>query len=171
MLPTPGEEPKTSAQEAATAARERCKSPAGVWSYIQRMGDAEGVVGELKRQHGMDRARSRGTPMFHLQLLLGCSALNLKRIAAHTGQAASGAAAGPRTAKAEAAESGEAAPGRSGASPGARSTTTTPTSCIAASAPCRSGPSPSRSTSPPNWLLGQAPATSRVRPELEGVMM
>ena len=114
MLPAPGEEPKTSAQEAAKAARERCKTPAGVWSYIQRMGDAEGVVGELKRQHGMDRARSRGTPPFHLQLLLGCSALNLKRIAARTGQAASGAAAGPRTAKAEAIEAGEAASGTLG---------------------------------------------------------
>jgi transposase len=111
MLPAAGEDPKTPAQEAAAAARERCKTPAGVWSYIQRMGDAEGVVGELKRQHGMDRARSRGTPMFHLQLLLGCSALNLKRIAAQTGRAASGAAAGPRTAKAEAMENGEAASG------------------------------------------------------------
>ena len=114
MLPASGEEPKTSAQAAAKAARERCKTPAGVWSYIQRMGDAEGVVGELKRQHGMDRARSRGTPLFHVQLLFGCSALNLKRIAAHTGRAASGAAAGPRTAKAEAAESGQTASGTLG---------------------------------------------------------
>ena len=114
MLPAPGEEPKTSAQEAAQAARERCKTPAGVWSYIQRMGDAEGVVGELKRQHGMDRCRSRGTPMFHLQLLLGCSALNLKRIAAQAGQAASGGAAEPRTAKVEAVEAAEAASGALG---------------------------------------------------------
>jgi hypothetical protein len=74
------------------------------------MGDAEGVVGELKRRHGMDRARSRGTPLFHVQLLLGCSALNLKRIAAHAGQAASGAAAGPRTAKAEAVQATGEAP-------------------------------------------------------------
>lgn len=109
MLPAADEQPKTSAQAAAKAARERCKTPTGVWSYIQRMGDAEGVVGELKHQHGMDRARSRGTPMFHVQLLFGCSALNLKRIAAHAGQAASGAAAGPRTAKIEAIEAGEAA--------------------------------------------------------------
>ena len=63
---------------------------------------------------GMDRARSRGTPLFHLQLLLGCSALNLKRIAAQAGQAASGAAAGPRTARAEAVEAGEAASGSLG---------------------------------------------------------
>ena len=114
MLPAPGEGPKTSAQAAAQAARERCKTPTGVWSYIQRMGDAEGVVGELKRQHGMHRARSRGTPLFHLQLLLGCSALNLKRIAAHAGQAASGAAAGPRTAKAKATQAKEGASGTLG---------------------------------------------------------
>jgi hypothetical protein len=76
------------------------------------MGDAEGVVGELRHRHGMDHARSRGTPMFHLQLLLGCSALNLKRIAAQAGRAASGAAAGPRTAKAAAVEAtGETASG------------------------------------------------------------
>ena len=92
MLPTDGE-PKTDAQRAAQAARERCKTPRGVWSHKQRMADAEGVVGELKHQHGLDRARSRGTPLFHVQLLLGCSALNLKRVATHAGQAASGAAA------------------------------------------------------------------------------
>jgi hypothetical protein len=99
MLPAADEDPKTSAQAAAKAACERCKTPAGVWSYSQRMGDAEGVVGELKRQHGMDRARSRGT---HSSICSCCSAarlLNLKRIATHTGQAASAAAAGPRTAK------------------------------------------------------------------------
>ncbi|MGZ6639979.1 MAG: transposase [Solirubrobacteraceae bacterium] len=108
MLPADGV-PKTDAQQAATAARERCRTPRGVWSYIQRMADAEGVVGELKRQHGMDRARSRGTPLLHVQLLLGCSALNLKRIVAHAGEAASGAAAGPRTAQAQAIEApGEA---------------------------------------------------------------
>lgn len=117
MLPAPGEAAKTDAQQAAQAARERCKTPRGVWSYIQRMADAEGVVGELKRQHGMDRARSRGTPRFHVQLLLGCSALNLKRIVAHAGEAATGAAAGPRTVKAEAVEaSGEASTRSAGVS-------------------------------------------------------
>jgi Transposase DDE domain len=81
------------------------------------MADAEGVVGELKRQHGMDRARSRGTPLFHVQLLLGCSALNLKRIVAHADEAATGAAAGPRTVKAEAVEaSGEASTRSAGVS-------------------------------------------------------
>jgi transposase len=96
MLPDDGE-PKTDAQHAARAARERCKTAAGVWSHKQRMADAEGVIGELKQRHGLDRARSRGTPLFHLQLLLGCTALNLKRLATHAGEAASGAAAGPQT--------------------------------------------------------------------------
>lgn len=96
MLPKDGRS-KTDAQRAAVAARERCKTPAGVWSHKQRMADAEGVVGELKHRHGLDRARSRGTPLFHLQLLLGCTALNLKRLAAHAGEPASGAAAGPQT--------------------------------------------------------------------------
>lgn len=96
MLPADGE-PQTDAQRAAQAARARCKTAAGVWSYRQRMADAEGVVGELKHRHGLDRARSRGTPLFHVQLLLGCTALNLKRLASHAGEAASGAAAGPRT--------------------------------------------------------------------------
>jgi transposase len=93
----PDGEPKTDAQRAAQAARARCKTPAGVWSHRQRMADAEGVVGELKQRHGLDRARSRGTPLFHVQLLLGCSALNLKRLASHAGEAASGAAAAPQT--------------------------------------------------------------------------
>ena len=69
---------------------------------MQRMGDAEGVLGELRRQPAIDRARARGTPMFQPQSPLGCSALNLKRIIAHTAQAASAAAAGPRTTDAKA---------------------------------------------------------------------
>jgi transposase len=96
MLPADGE-PKTDAQRAAIAARKRCKTPAGVWSHSQRMADAEGVVGELKHRHGLDRSRCRGTPLFHVQLLLGCAAINLKRLAAHAGETASGAAAGPQT--------------------------------------------------------------------------
>lgn len=96
MLPTVGE-PKTDAQRAARAARERCKTARGVWSHKQRMADAEGVVGELKHRHGLDRSRNRGTPLFHVQLLLGCAALNLKRLATHADQAAGGAAAGPQT--------------------------------------------------------------------------
>ena len=51
-----------------------------------------------------------------MQLLL-CSALNLKRIVAHAGEAATGAAAGPRTVKAEAVEaSGEASTRSAGVS-------------------------------------------------------
>ena len=71
---------------------------------MPRMGDAEGVVGELRRQHAIDRARARGTPMFQPQSPLGRSALNPKRIIAHTAQAASAAAAGPRTTDAKAVE-------------------------------------------------------------------
>jgi transposase len=96
MLPADGEA-KTDAQRAAQAARERCKTPAGVWSHKQRMADAEGVVGELKQRHGLDRSRCRGTPRFHVQVLLGCTALNLKRLAGHGGHAASATAAGPQT--------------------------------------------------------------------------
>lgn len=96
MLPRDGE-PKTDAQRAAMAARERCKTAAGVWSHKQRMADAEGVVGELKQRHALDRARSRGTPLFHVQLLLGCTAINLKRLVSLAGELATGAAAEPQT--------------------------------------------------------------------------
>jgi transposase len=96
MLPAPAGEPKTDAQRAAMAARERCKTPEGVWAYERRMADAEGGVSELKNEHGLDRARCRGTPLFHVQLLLGCTALNLKRLTSHT-TAADGHAAGPAT--------------------------------------------------------------------------
>ena len=95
MLPTDGE-PRTEAQREALAARERCKSERGVWAHKQRMGDAEGVIGELKNRHGLDRVRSRGTPLFHLQLLLGCTAINCKRLADHVPEAASGVAGAPQ---------------------------------------------------------------------------
>ena len=62
------------------------------------MADAEGVIGELKNRHGLDRVRSRGTPLFHLQLLLGCAALNCKRIADHLPKAANGVASAPTAA-------------------------------------------------------------------------
>jgi transposase len=96
MLPTHDGRPKTDAQRAAVAARKRCKTPAGVWAYERRMADAEGAVAELKNEHGLDRARCRGTPLFHVQLLLGCAALNLKRLAGRA-TAAEGQAAGPAT--------------------------------------------------------------------------
>jgi hypothetical protein len=62
------------------------------------MADAEGVIGELKNQHALDRVRSRGTPLFHVQLLLGCAALNCKRLADHVPQAANGVASAPSAA-------------------------------------------------------------------------
>jgi hypothetical protein len=62
------------------------------------MADAEGVIGELKNRHGLDRVRSRGRPLFHVQLLIGCAALNCKRLADHVPHAASGAAAAPAAA-------------------------------------------------------------------------
>jgi transposase len=96
MLPPSGGPPRTGAEREAQAARERCKSAAGIWAYARRMADAEGVIGELKLRHGLGRARCRGTPLFHAQLLLGCAALNLKRLATHAPALASGAGAGPR---------------------------------------------------------------------------
>jgi transposase len=97
MLPTQGE-PTSDAQRQAVAVRARCKSERGVWAHKQRMADAEGVIGELKNRHGLDRVRSRGTPRFHVQLLLGCAALNCKRLADHVPEAASGAAVVPAAA-------------------------------------------------------------------------
>jgi transposase len=97
MLPKEGE-PKSDAQREALAARERCKSERGVWAHKRRMADSEGVINELKNRHGLDRARSRGTPLFHLQLLLGCTALNCKRLANHVPEAISGVAGVPQAA-------------------------------------------------------------------------
>jgi transposase len=95
MLPADGQ-PKTAAQREAQAARERCKTPEGVWAHQRRMADAEGAIAELKNEHGLDRARCRGTSLFHVQLLLGCTALNLKRLTTH-GEPAEGRAAGRDT--------------------------------------------------------------------------
>jgi len=97
MLPKEGE-PTSNAQRRAVAARERCKSERGVWAHKQRMADAEGVIGELKNQHALARVRSRGTSLFHVQLLLGCTALNCKRLVDHVPDAASGVAAAPAVA-------------------------------------------------------------------------
>src|SRR3954449_107486 len=82
MLPTDGRQPTTEAKREALAARQRCKSPTGIWAHVRRMCDAEGGVAELKNEHGMGRARCRGTSLFHVQLLLGCTALNVKRLPA-----------------------------------------------------------------------------------------
>ena len=98
MLPRDGREPRTNAQRLALAAKERARSNAGVWAYRRRMADAEGVIAELKNLHGLDRVRCRGTPSFHVQLLLGCAAINLKRLAKHAPTAHEGVAAAPKAA-------------------------------------------------------------------------
>lgn len=98
MLPRGGREPRTNAQRLALAAKQRARSDTGVWAYRRRMADAEGVIAELKNQHGLDRARCRGAPAFHVQLLLGCAAINLKRLAKHAPAAHQGAAAAPQAA-------------------------------------------------------------------------
>lgn len=67
-----------------------------MWAYRRRIADAECAIAELKNEHALDRARCRGTGLFHVQLLLGCTALNLKRLTAR-GQAAEGQAAAPNT--------------------------------------------------------------------------
>jgi len=94
LLPTSGE-PRTNAQRLALEARARAKSERGLWAYRRRMADAEGVIAELKTLHGVDRVRCRGTPAFHVQLLLGCAAINLKRLAKHAPAAHEGVAAAP----------------------------------------------------------------------------
>jgi transposase len=99
MLPKPGEEATTEAQRQALVARARCKSERGILAHKRRMADAEGVIGELKNQHGLDRVRCRGTPLFRVQLLLGCTALNCKRLADHVPEAASGVAGTPLVAR------------------------------------------------------------------------
>jgi len=88
------------AQRLALEARARCKSERGIRAHKQRMADAEGVISELKNEHGLARARSRGTPLFHLQLLVGCAAINYKRLAQHAGETSNGVANGTQEAKA-----------------------------------------------------------------------
>jgi hypothetical protein len=58
------------------------------------------VIAELKNLHGLDRVRCRGTPAFHVQLLLGCAALNLKRLAKHAPAAHEGIAVASKAASA-----------------------------------------------------------------------
>jgi hypothetical protein len=126
MLPPDGQEPKTEAKCQALAARQRCKTPAGIWAHRRRMCDAEGGVAELKNEHAMDRARCRGTELFHVQLLLGCTALNVKRLTAR-GEAASGRAAAPAARK----EAAEEAAGAGSADPNDRCHVRTGTPSIA----------------------------------------
>ena len=60
------------------------------------MADSEGpLVSELKdNRHALGRARRRGRAAFHVQLLVGSTAVNLKRLASYGGLAAEGVAAG-----------------------------------------------------------------------------
>ncbi len=99
MLPKDGQ-PRTNAQRLALAARAQTKSERGLWAYRRRMADAEGVIAELKTLHALDRVRCRGTPAFHVQLLLGSAAINLKRLARHLPTAHEGIAAAPQAASA-----------------------------------------------------------------------
>ena len=119
MLPPAGSEPRTGAEREAQAARERCKTEVGIWAHKRRMADAEGVISELKLRHGLARARCRGTPLFHIQLLLGCAAINLKRLAKHVPEAASAAAAAPavKAAAPTNASSAQSAPRTTGFAP------------------------------------------------------
>lgn len=114
MLPKAGEEPTTEAQRQAVAARRRCKSSAGIEAHRRRMVDAEGAIGELKNEGTLARAQRRGTPHFHVQLLLNCTAVNCKRLADHAPQAQSAAAAQESMVAAGAAQAQTAPAGTSG---------------------------------------------------------
>ncbi len=67
----------------AIDARALMRTPAGVGAKIDRMVHAEGAISELKR-HGLTRARGRGTRKLQLQLLAAATAINLKRLLAHS---------------------------------------------------------------------------------------
>src|SRR4029077_4498491 len=95
MLPRDERGPRTSAQRLALQTKQRAKNDAGGWGYPRRMADAEGVIAELKNLPALDRVRCRGTPAFHAQLLLGCAAVNLKRLAKHAPTANQAVAASP----------------------------------------------------------------------------
>lgn len=79
------------------AARARIRTPTGRDAQIDRQAHAEGAICELKLRHALGRARCRGTPKLQVQLLLGATAINLKRLISHA-DAAQGAAAGRRAA-------------------------------------------------------------------------
>ena len=117
-----GGEPKTQSERQALRARERCKSEAGVRAHKRRMADAEGVISELKIQGTLHRARCRGTALFHVQVLVDCAAVNMKRLADRGGEAAEGLAAQPaggaRIAPPSAQEPREASSARSSAPAG-----------------------------------------------------
>ena len=72
-------QPNMLKREHGQAARQRCRTPAGVSAAIDRITHGEGAISELKR-HGIDRARCRGTRKLQVQLLLAATAINLKRL-------------------------------------------------------------------------------------------
>lgn len=72
-------QPNMLKRENGQAARQRCKSAAGVDAAINRITHGEGAISELKR-HGIGRARCRGTRKLQMQLLLAATAINLKRL-------------------------------------------------------------------------------------------
>ena len=120
MLPPQGlERPLTEAEREALAARARCKTAEGIQAHKRRMADAEGIASEAKLEHALGRARCRGTPLVHIQLLLGCAAINLKRLATTLPEAAAGIAA------ATAAEAAAVTPGD--ANPSGRTARKSPT--------------------------------------------
>ena len=76
----PAGEPTTESQRLSLAARARTRSAEGIWAHARRMADAEGVISEVKTQGTLARARCRGTPLFHIQVLVDCAAVNCKRL-------------------------------------------------------------------------------------------
>lgn len=96
MLPTGA--PASESQRLALAARARTKTAAGLWAHARRMADAEGAIAEVKTQGTLARARCRGTPLFHIQVLIDFAAVNCKRLVRHAGHAATGIAAAPQIA-------------------------------------------------------------------------
>ncbi len=90
----PAGEPATTGQRLALAARAHTTSAEGVWAHARRMADAEGAIAELKLEGTLARARCRGTALFHIQVLIDCTAVNCKRLLDHTG-VATGLAAAP----------------------------------------------------------------------------
>ena len=80
---------------------------AGRAGALQEPGRDRGAPAADGRRRGRDRraeeprhrrrAQRRGTPHFHVQLLLNCTAVNCKRLADHAQQAQTGVAAAPQT--------------------------------------------------------------------------
>jgi len=96
MLPR-GQSATTESQRLALAARGRCRSAEGIWAHARRMADSEGVISEAKLEGTLARARCRGTPLFHVQVLVDFAAINCKRLVRHA-RAATGLAAAPAAA-------------------------------------------------------------------------